>query len=82
MEMGFNNLSDMCWILKLQVHDVEIYYFYPLSMWRKTQSVTRKHLKEKKKKGLKGGEDTEEKGGSFYIYVDILSLSLQYIRFV
>lgn len=36
MEMGFNNLSDMCWILKLQVHDVEIYYFYPLSMWRKT----------------------------------------------
>lgn len=29
MEMGFNNLSDMCMccILKLQVHDFEIYYF-------------------------------------------------------
>lgn len=42
----------------------------PLSMWRKTfKSVTRKHLKKKeretKKKGLKGGKDTEEKGGSF-----------------
>lgn len=42
MEMGFNNLSDMCCILKLQVHDSEV-YFYPLSVWRKTlKSVTRK----------------------------------------
>lgn len=37
MEIGFfNNLSDMCCILKLQVDDSEIYYFYPRSMWRKT----------------------------------------------
>lgn len=35
-------------------------------------------LKKKNKKGLKGGKDTEEKGGS--LYADILSLfSLQYL---
>ena len=39
------------------------------------ESVFKK--KKKKKKGLKGGKDTEEKGGSFYI--NIPSLSLQYI---
>lgn len=66
--MGFNNLSDMCCILKKQIHDSEVYYFYPLSMWRKTlQSVTRMQFKKENKKGLKGGKDTEEKGGSFYI---------------
>lgn len=71
MEMGFNNLSDMCCILKLQVHDFFVnLLLLPSQCVEEDFVVSHKKAvfkKRRTKKGLKGGKDTEEKGGSFDI---------------
>lgn len=74
MEMVFNNLSDMCCILKLQVHDFLFFFLnlllLPSQCVEEDFVVCHKKAgfkKKKTKKGLKGGKDTEEKGGSFDI---------------
>lgn len=65
MEMGCNNLV-IC---------ADFFFFHdfknlllPSQTWRKTLWTVKRKLKKRKKKGgLKGGKDTEEEVGLFYI---------------
>ena len=77
---GFNNLSDMCWIFEITSPWFWNLLLLPSQYVEEDFVVSHKKAfqkRKRKKKGLKGGKDTEEKGGSFYI--NIPSLSLQYI---